>query len=522
MPNFKTTLFPLTGDSPDASSPEMPADLQTIGLCFSGGGSRALSCALGQYRALEFLGHMGDVHYISSVSGGTWASAAYTFLPSHYTDEDFLGPATTKPGDLTLFERYLHDAAALDYLTPHNLGHVPPRLNFLSDIQVLYDLKEKYGYANDVLWQGLIGERIFNLWGLWNVDANGLPTQYYSRNERYVEKAVIDNNPSLDVSDFVLTQRNRPYLIINSSIISNPLQDGAQLLPFESSEVGIGVRATFNDGVNGQTIGGGLIQPFAMGSTWQSDLGTTMASVTQPSRPFSLVDMAGISSAAFAQTVQAQYPDFDGIVPKYNYWPVADRQNTPVYNYDFADGGSLENTGLLSLLARNVRRVIVFANAATPLTKDGDEITVSSEIALLFGKEPTLRAHANKEPHQQVPPNDDWTFNQVFAEDEYQPLLEALWEMNGVRGRAAMVKQTLTVQPNANWGIAGNYDVEILWVYNTTVANWMNALTWEVRTYLETVPNFPNYNTVLQLGLSVREVNALVQLSFWALYSERE
>ena len=400
---------------------------------------------------------MDHVHYISSVSGGTWASAAYAFLPSEFDEGDFLGPATLNPADLTVFE---FDAKqkynALDYLAPNNLGHVPPRLNFLDDIQVIVDLKEKYGYPNDVLWQGLIGERIFNLWNLWTVGSDGLPTQYYSRNQRYVEKAVLDNNPSLRVSDFVLNQRTRPHLIMNSSIVSNPLQEGAQLLPFESSEVGIGVRATFNDGVNGQTIGGGLIQPFAMGSTWISDIANTdLANVTMPSRPFSLVDMAGISSAAFAQDVQAKFPVFDGIVPKYDYWPVANRQNTPVYNYDFADGGSLENTGLLSLLARNVRRVIVFANAATPLANDGGQITVSTEIAMLFGVPPTELAMATKEPHQQVPPNDDWTFNKVFLEGEYQELLNALWQKNGVEGKPAIVKQTLAVQPNANWGIAG-------------------------------------------------------------------
>ena len=523
MPNFKTSLFPLSTLESDAAVPAAPDDLKTVGLCFSGGGSRALSCALGQYRALDLLGLMGDVHYISSVSGGTWASAAYTFLPSEFDDADFLGPATLNPADLTVFE---FDAKqkynALDYLSPNNLGHVPPRMSFYDDIKVILDLKEKYGYPNDVLWQGLIGERIFNLWNLWTVGSNGLPTQYYSRNRTYVEKAVIDNNPSLRVSNFVLNQRTRPYLIMNSSIVSNPLQEGAQLLPFESSEVGIGVRATFNDGVHGQTIGGGLIQPFAMGSSWISDItGSSLANVTMPSRPFSLVDMAGISSAAFAQDVQDKFPIFDGIVPKYNYWPVANRQTTPVYNYDFADGGSLENTGLLSLLARNVRRVIVFANAGTPLANSGGQITVSTEIAMLFGVQPTELAMATKEPHQQVPPNDDWTFNKVFLEGAYQPLLNELWRKNGIEGRPAIVKQTLRVLPNANWGIAGNYDVEILWVYNTMVPQWWSRLRLEVKAYLDTVPNFPNYSTVFQLKLSVREVNALVQLSFWALYNEQ-
>jgi len=513
MTTFKTAIDPVL---------DVPRDAR-VGVCFSGGGSRALSCALGQYRALTLLDLMGHVDYISSVSGGTWASAAYTFLPAEFDDEDFLGPATLNPHDLTLLEIDAKQKYnALDYLTPNNLGHVPTRLNFLDDIQVLVDLKLKYGYADDVLWQGLIGERIFNLWNLWTVGSDGLPTQYYSHDQRTIEETIIPNNPSLRISDFVFMERRRPHLIMNSSIISNPSQEGAQLLPFESTGIGIGVRATFDDGVNGQTIGGGLIQPFAMGSSWISDIaGTNLANVTVPARPFSLVDMASISSAAFAQTVQQKFPIFDCIIPKYDYWPVANRANTPVYDYDFADGGSLENTGLLSLLARGVRRAIVFANASTPLTNENGTISVSSEIALLFGVAPTNVALSTKEPYQQVPPNGDWTFNKVFDESDYQPLLDALWQKNGVEGKPAIVKQTLKVLPNTNWDIAAG-EVEVLWVYNTMVAQWWRQLRLDVQFYLDTVPNFPNYDTVLQLGLSAREVNALVQLSFWSLYSEQE
>ena len=42
-------------------------------------------------------------------------------------------------------------------------------MHWFSIIEVLFHLKSKYGYSNDDLWQGMIGERIFQLWNLWQV-----------------------------------------------------------------------------------------------------------------------------------------------------------------------------------------------------------------------------------------------------------------------------------------------------------------------------------------------------------------
>ena len=61
------------------------------GLCFSGGGNRALSAGMGQLRALTTLGLMEKVAYVSCVSGGSWLSAPYTYYRSGATrDEEFL------------------------------------------------------------------------------------------------------------------------------------------------------------------------------------------------------------------------------------------------------------------------------------------------------------------------------------------------------------------------------------------------------------------------------------------------
>jgi hypothetical protein len=56
------------------------------------------------------------------------------------------------------------------------------------------------------------------------------------------------------------------------------------------------------------------------------------------------------------------------------------------------------------------------------------------------------------------------------------------------------------------------------------VAKFHSLLSSDVRLWLELdgAPNFPNYATIEQLGLSAREVNLLAQLSFWVLMQEKE
>ncbi|CAD0302421.1 hypothetical protein [Xanthomonas hortorum] len=64
MATFNVAIDPL-----GAAQSETPSD--AVGICLSGGGSRALSCALGQLRGLRSLGLLDKVAAISSVSGGT-------------------------------------------------------------------------------------------------------------------------------------------------------------------------------------------------------------------------------------------------------------------------------------------------------------------------------------------------------------------------------------------------------------------------------------------------------------------
>jgi hypothetical protein len=526
---FTAEFFPLplgSAYSHEQSLKARSSAANFVGVCFSGGGSRALSAAMGQLRGLKYLNLLDDVFFISSVSGGTWASATYTYLPPQYDDDDFLGLTVVNPGDLTYWNwNPQHPEYALDYLSPNNLGRVPPTLGLFNDLKAILSLKDKYNYANDELWQGLVGTLILRRWGLWNPGSNGLPTQYYSFTPAYLgwKGGILDRNRQLKANQFCCVQRQRPLYVMNGCIVSNPTVEGAQLLYFESTPVGLGVRNYFPGvGPGGRDIGGGLLEPFAMGSEWIEDISAGYASVSVPSRPFSLSDMVSISSAAFAETIQESFPVLKGLIPQYPYWPVQGRNlsKNSVYTYEFADGGSLEDTGITSLLNRNLPNIIAFVNSQTPLTKDSGQIVIDPQIQLLFGIQPSAASLKYKEAKRQDVPNDDVTFAQVFDSSHYNELAQGLWAANSAPyNGTAMYMQTLPVLPNANFGIQGNYNVRVLWIYNTWVGAWYDLLSDEVGTFAKAEEDFPNYDTVLQLKLCVRQVNLLAQLSCWNVMS---
>ncbi len=513
--SYDVRLFPLpqtpAGADPASVSMQGPQGANNfVGVSFSGGGSRALSAAMGQLRGLRALGVLDDIFFLSSVSGGTWASALYTYLPASFSEDDFLGPVVA-PQNLR--------ASTIGQLPPNNLGSIPPQLSIENVLSTLVSLIEQ-GYSADSLWQGLVGTYILQPFGLWNQNFNGYPDKYYSLSKAFLELngGILQRNPKLKAKQFYVMERNRPYLVMNGSLVSNPAVDGSQLLPFESTQLNLGVRSVYPSmGPNGQDIGGGLMEAFGMGSAWQQDLQDGRVKTTEPARPFSLCDIAGISSAAFAETFQAKFPWLDLLVPAYPYWPVykhAAAKNA-ASSYEFADGGSLEDTGIAALLARGLPNIIAFVNGSTPLQKVGNEIVVDSQIQLLFGITPTTESLRRKEIYRKAIPNDDVTFTQVFHSGDYAALAAGLWAANNAGG-PAMFTQTLTTKANPHFGVK-SYPVRVLWVYNTFVQNWYNLLDDSMQWIVDWTLNFPNYDTVLQLNLTPTEVNLLAHLSCWNL-----
>jgi len=515
------------GDGDGMATAELPEQLRatarSVGLCLSGGGSRALSCAMGQLRGLRALGKLDQLFAISSVSGGTWANSLFTYLPERISDDDFLGRPVLNPGALTL----LLGPNRLDHLPPNNLGWVPTRLGLFSDLDAILELKARYGYANDDLWQGLIGERVLKPYGLWQPDGSGFDPRYFSWTSAYLHagNGILARNPGLSARDFVCVERRRPFPIFNTALFNN---DGAtaDLIPFECN-FQLGVRQFFPAAPEQLgAIGGGLLDSFAMGSDYLAEATPGQVDTSLPARAFALNDIAGCSSAAFAQALEEQYPELSGLVPRYAYWPVGDRRRQPARHYRFADGGSLENLGVNAMLARGLRRLIVCINTDEPLGRDAGsgEIIVSSDLPPLFGLQPYQPGpgyvpYGPSQPGQG--PTRQYRHSQVFPTASFAALKSGLYAARQAGG-AILLRQTLPVLPNRWFDVPGQDAVEILWVYNDFVASWWNQLAEDVRLAIdvEGLGQFPRYNTFTQLELSAVLVNALSHLSCWCLASD--
>ncbi|MHC4126178.1 MAG: hypothetical protein ACYSRR_06980, partial [Planctomycetota bacterium] len=267
-------------------------------------------------------------------------------------------------------------------------------------------------------------------------------------------------------------------------------------------------------------VGGGFLEPFAFQSTGPAvppsitPPGSALMEMPASPNPYTLWQASGMSSAAYAADVASIDKK---LLPKATYWPPADIGKSPPRTFRFGDGGNLENFGLLALLQRKVKNIIVFINTETALEKvDENHYKADSDIAPLFGY--TTKSF----PH-----------NTVFLQHEYQPLLKSLYEAQQ-KGGMAMAQTHYEVQPNDWWGIQG-YSVNIMWVYNALVNNWVAELSESVqklvnegaREHSGPLKDFPNYKTIMEnfgdlVELTPPQVNLLADMFAWAIQQEPE
>ena len=78
------------------------------------------------------------------------------------------------------------------------------------------------------------------------------------------------------------------------------------------------------------------------------------------------------------------------------------------------------------------------------------------------------------------------------------------------------IKQILPVIKNEWFGVAARESITCVWVYTSTVTDWENQLNSDVKTALEGLNKFPNYDT-LDTELSPTEINLLASLTAWSV-----
>jgi hypothetical protein len=508
---------------------------QNTGICFIGGGTRALTAAMGALRGLTQLKLIKNIGYISCVSGGSWASTAYTYYKTGARDDsEFLGPVTA-PQDITM--------EGLLNLSENCLGYTAT-ISLLKRLEKLMP-----EVPEDELWLRAISEIYFQPFGIYSPDQPA----YFSLDENTVTD-IKKRNPLLADAVFNTVRQpdipdnRRPFLVINSTLIGPnelALFSEESVVTFQYTPLYTGSPlykdVTYHSQKKGDKtlpVGGGFIEPFAFGGPEPAKPPVEgILTVPKPQKPFTLANASGASSAAYSGFVEEisvsktiariakllkrifKFPKgvkLKNLAPQEMYWPVTEAANNPAILFDYGDGAVIDNTGMISLLQRKVKTVIVFLNTGTKLDMDynpenpPEKGDIASDMASLFGY-PFTSTNAK---------------NQVFKKSDFTDVVANLQDAKR-KGVTIMTTSNLEVQQNEWWGVAGNWTVKVCWVYLDRVPEWENQLEKDIqkeikkgnRRYFKSgkFKHFPNYKTVdenfLELvELTPRQVNLLADL----------
>lgn len=549
---------------------------------------------------------LAQVKALSTVSGGSWLGVPFVYLPPGSPgDAAYLGPwieqqSTLTPAMLAQLPAgnagvpissplFAPELLAVQALLLHAVLRVPPDMLWQTIIGL--NILANYGlYAPTIhltptdtfsFDEAAVASQVSN--PNLNPKLAGEPIDLYS-----------------DARD--PTRTHRPFLVCNSAMFLKESNTALELLaPVQITPFITGIFGTpAGEDSNGRKPGGGGINTFGFNSAYINSSSHT-ATVAQM-RQWSLTDAVGTSSAFFAEVLQnlfqrwrmnpaelaalvahnadtiqhwiktklpieargpaaellrlnaspmlgqpllqATLSDLQKIIPSYQYWPVIDPQPRPQpAPSQFADGGNLENTGIVALLAySDIDSIIAFINPMTVMqagaygVADGDggfipgtALVVDASIPPLFGYQPyeTGGSGGNQGyvPYSQSssPRYPLYANNQVFDSAAFPTLLQGLWTASGGGNYAhpAVFSQRLVVRSNTWFGVTSPREVNVVWFYLSFVAEWEALFTdnQPVRTIIElerSTNSFPNYST-LNTNLSATQINLLANLTAWSV-----
>ena len=215
-----------------------------VGICLSGGGSRALSAAMGQLRALKKLNNgQGDLlsqtKAISTVSGGSWLGVTFEYLnDNNVSDDDYLNTYVDDPARLVAKETEGHSLAeTLDELPSGNAGENITSSFSLIDIALqAFFLKKIHGTPANMLWQTVIANKLLKPYDLYTPGNHKAPTTYYTYNKTTTKQLQNLPNQNKNFTDLVsqeLADDNnrveRPFIICNTAMFVDNAESGLTL-----------------------------------------------------------------------------------------------------------------------------------------------------------------------------------------------------------------------------------------------------------------------------------------------------
>lgn len=486
----------------------------SLGICLSGGGSRAYTAAMGSLRALHDMGVLGKAKYLSGVSGGGWATSVYTYVQSsedELSDEAFLG-TLWEPEDTTF--------ANLSVLDEHSVRYSPTR-----PFDTIFAEEAAYAVVNpfeglDEVWERAV-HRTF-------LEPHGIERSSFFSWNSATRDETISRNPSLADEKWLVPQRRRPYPILVTTVIgpTKYQPQAADDFLFTQSEVTplyAGVAYDYNATYKNRRSGlestvplGGLVEPIGYDSRGVVSSGLDPSSAqglltvqAPPGREFTWARGASQSSLAPGAYLSMKLPLIGrAVIDQISYWPPSSLEPA-AQDVEIGDGGDSENSGIYPLLRRRVERIVMVYNPPVavsrredwdPMARDPVLGEISDAFACLWG------IYVNP---------GEYNNTIVFPRDTFPGIAAALQDSQA-SGKGAVTTVELTTVENERFGIPAGITTRLTILYLAASTAWEDRLPADVRAALrtKTFPGFPFYPTS-DLSLSAEKVNLLATLTGW-------
>ncbi len=228
-------------------------------------------------------------------------------------------------------------------------------------------------------------------------------------------------------------------------------------------------------------------------------------------------------------TSAIKYLGIDGLVrkmtPNANYFsPIRAESKVKNTQVNFGDAGLSDNFGLMALLRRGVKKIIVFVNTGTELElldkplDSGVTSTIDQGMAAFFGKA--------DQPMDVSGVRFDGM--EVFDGAKFANLEKQLLDCKA-RKEPQVARTKLRVKTNKRWDVPESPQVDILWYYNCRPESWEEAVGKQVIKALDKegtkhIGKFPFYETfkVTILGTQAFESNLMTDIAQWNLETTKD
>lgn len=534
------------------------ADGPSLGVAFSGGGTRSATMVIGQLRGLRKIGLLDQVRYVSAVSGGAWASVPFVYTKS--TLDTFLGPfevlTPALPDDRrrTFLEQPDGELAAAVVNSSLTAGSIQ---------EVAGDLASSFtNTIGDQLWLSLtsaingavrrepdrINKTYARLIGRTFIDplvdpGTDASKRLFSWNSLTVEDTSLVSRGHLG-DDLVVTGPHRPFLIASgTAIVARRDSEYPLLMPIEYTPMYVGIRQRFSPRYGGIYVSPWMYDTTGIGDVRDDGTNHFLQVRRDPNRAFTLGDVAGSTGAApqlalvLGTFVPAAYRDrvqrVSEVFPAFRHVTLnsGPGRNIVTEEIGHGDGGFGDNLGIMPLLARGVRNILVFSNTVTKLAENNDDLK-----SLFF-------------PIGPPDSGGDKTVNRVFwcsdqkeegctpgdADTYYRKLIDGLVARREAGKAQVYCAGPWKVRANEQYKVAPiESGVNICWFYTSTSSGWEATLPPQFREMVhgrdktkdgKNFDDFPWLKTFGQnkthvIQLTAPQVNLLSNLTAWIVSDE--